>query len=211
MTGSRKARATEDRAIEHPLRCHCGALQGRLAPAATSVRAICYCKDCQAFARFLGTPGIVDGAGGTEVIASLPHRVAFTAGIDKLACMSLSERGLLRWYASCCNTPIGNTPRNPGVPYVGVIHDCLEGGATAIDDAFGKRCIAVNTKSALREVRSTPMASAAAVLALMTSAIGSRLRGTSRENPFFRPGTREPIRPVRVLSAAEREQAYRRA
>jgi hypothetical protein len=198
------------RATDHALRCRCGALQGHLAAAAPSVRAICYCKDCQAFARFLATPGIVDEAGGTEVVASLPHHVAFTGGIDRLACMSLSERGLLRWYASCCNTPVGNTPRNPKIPYIGLIHNVLEAGSKSIDDSFGSRCIAVNTKSALREVRPTPFASTAAVLSLMMSALGSRVRGTYKESPFFHADTQEPIRPIRVLSAAERETAYRR-
>jgi len=118
--------------MNHPLRCHCGALQGHVAPSAGATRAVCYCKDCQAYAHFLGTRGITDRSGGTEVVASLPKSVHFTAGLEKLACVSLSERGLLRWYASCCSTPIGNTPRSPGVPYVGIIHCCLESRSPTI-------------------------------------------------------------------------------
>jgi hypothetical protein len=122
--------------------------------------------------------------------------------------LSLSERGLLRWYASCCKTPIGNTPRNPGLPYVGVVHTCLE-GPTSIESSFGRRRIAVNTRSARNPIRATPIASAAAVLRLMTSALGARLGGSYARNPFFVPGTRTPIRPVRVLTEEERTQAYR--
>jgi hypothetical protein len=194
--------------MTHPLRCRCGALRGVLTPSASATRAICYCKDCQAFARFLGTEGIVDEHGGTEVIASLPRYLRFTAGLDKLACLSLRERGLLRWYASCCDTPIGNTPRNPKVPYVGVVHSCLASVSPTIDESFGRSRIVVNTKSATAPVRATPLASTAAVVKLMTLALGARLSGAYTENPFFAAGV--PIRAARVLSDAERECAYRR-
>lgn len=193
--------------MNHPLRCRCGAVQGYVVRSATAARAICYCKDCQAFARFLGTAGVADQAGGTEVVAMLPRHVHFTAGLDALACLSLSERGLLRWYASCCKTPIGNTPRNPKLPYAGMIHSCLE-GSMPIESSFGTRRIAVNTRSARSEVASTSVASTLAVLGLMTSALGTRLSGGYRDNPFFARDTGTPIRPVHVLSSAERAQAY---
>lgn len=196
--------------MSHPLRCRCGTLQGDLEPSAGATRGICYCRDCQAFARFLGTPGIVDDDGGTEVVASLPGRLRFTTGLDALACMSLSERGLLRWYASCCRTPIGNTPRNPNLPYVGVVHTCLENASPTIESSFGRRRIAVNTQSARHPVRSTPVATVAAVLGLMSHALLERIGRGHGKHPLFAPGTREPIRPVHVLSQAERERAYGR-
>jgi hypothetical protein len=195
--------------MNHPLRCRCGKLQGHVVPSTVAARAICYCKDCQAYARFIGAPGVADQDGGTEVIASLPQHVRFTAGLDLLACMSLSEHGLLRWYASCCNTPIGNTPRHPKLPYVGLIHSCLEGGSSTIESSFGARRIAVNTKSARNAVRSTPIASTFAVLRLMTSSLATRLVGAYKNNPFFTQDTGRPIRAVRVPSPIEREQAYR--
>jgi hypothetical protein len=195
--------------MNHTLRCRCGTIRGHVERSASATRAICYCRDCQAYARFLGTPGVVDADGGTEVVASLPKCVRFTAGVDALSCVSLSERGLLRWYASCCNTPIGNTPRNPKVPYVGLIHACFEGGSPAIETTFGRRRIAVNTRSARNPVRSTPVASAARVIGLMAAALADRLGGTDRQNPFF-AATGAPVRPVRVLSSAERERAYGR-
>jgi hypothetical protein len=39
-----------------PLRCRCGHVRGveiRVSPS-SGLRLVCYCKDCQAFARFLG-------------------------------------------------------------------------------------------------------------------------------------------------------------
>jgi hypothetical protein len=123
--------------------------------------------------------------------------------------MSLSERGLLRWYASCCNTPIGNTPRNPKVPYVGIVHSCLDAIAPSLESSFGRLRIAVNTKSARSKVRSTPIASTAGLLIPMMSLIGARLSGAYKTNPFFVPGSSTPIRQPRVLSDVEREQVYR--
>ncbi|HUH95670.1 MAG TPA: DUF6151 family protein [Casimicrobiaceae bacterium] len=196
--------------MNHALRCRCGTLRGSLERSASATRAVCYCQDCQAYARFLGAPGVVDPDGGTEVVASLPRHVHFTAGADALACLSLSERGLLRWYASCCNTPIGNTPRNPKLPYVSLIHASFEGGSPAIEATFGLRRIAVNTRSARNPVRSTSMATAARVVALMAAALGDRLGGAYRRNPFFAADTGAPIRAARVLSSAERERAYGR-
>jgi hypothetical protein len=190
-----------------PLRCRCGKLQGHVVPSTSAVRAICYCKDCQAYARFLGTQGVADRDGGTEVVAMLPRHVHFTAGLELLACLSLSERGLLRWYASCCSTPIGNTPRDLKIPYAGMVHSCLDTGSK-IESSFGRRRVAVNTKSARNAIPSTPIATTLAVLRLMTSSLGVRLTGSYRDNPFFVPDTGAPIRPIHVLTSDERRQAY---
>jgi len=175
-----------------------------------ATRAVCYCKDCQAFARFLRTAGVTDADGGTEVVALVPKHVHFTEGLDALACLSLSERGILRWYASCCDTPVGNTARSPALPYAGLTHSCLEGGPASIESSFGSRRLAVNAESALNPVRSTPMAAAIGLPKLMLSLLGARLGGAWKTNPFFTPDTRTPIRPVRVLLEAERAQAYGR-
>jgi hypothetical protein len=43
---------------------------------------VCYCRDCQAFARFLENPGMLDAAGGTEVVLVAPGRLRFTTGVD---------------------------------------------------------------------------------------------------------------------------------
>jgi len=194
--------------MNHPLRCRCGALQGHVIPAWSATHAVCYCRDCQAYARFLGSEGLVDRHGGTEVVAMLPARVQLTDGLAHLACLSLSDRGLLRWYASCCATPVANTPRNPRVPYAGLVHSCL-GDAAAIRSTFGPLRIAVNTKSARHAVQSTPAATLFGVLGLATALLGARLSGSYRRNPFFESASGAPIRPVRVLTPDERAQAYR--
>lgn len=192
----------------HSIRCRCGALQGEVDVTGSAVRAVCYCRDCQAYARALGADDVSDSAGGTEVVATLPARVRITCGFDRLACLSLSPNGLLRWYASCCTTPIANTPRNPKVPYVGLMHTCLAGDDGSRAKSFGPVNVRVNTGSARHPVRGTPMRTFGAVARLAASAAYARLSGSWRRNPFFLKGTATPVRDVRVLSRDDRARAY---
>ena len=76
---------------------------------------------------------VLDAAGGTDIVQTLPKYVEFTDGIDALACMRLTENGLLRWYAECCRTPIANTMANFKLSFVGLIHS----GLTTTGQSFG--------------------------------------------------------------------------
>jgi hypothetical protein len=84
-------------------------------------RCVCYCDDCQAFPKALGRPDVLDANGGTDIFQLSPARIEFTHGVDLVACLRLTEKGLVRWYASCCNTPIGNTLTTGSIPFVGLI------------------------------------------------------------------------------------------
>lgn len=97
------------------LACRCGQVEGRIDPRRTHARTSCYCRDCRAFARWLGGVELLDAGGGTDILAMAPDGLRITRGFEKMACMSLGTRGLLRWYASCCRTPLGNVPRDPKV------------------------------------------------------------------------------------------------
>ena len=44
----------------------------------TGLRFVCYCKDCQAFARFLDRADVLDPAGGTDIFHMAPGRVKLT-------------------------------------------------------------------------------------------------------------------------------------
>ena len=183
------------------LRCRCGAIQGTVDSRHVYGRAVCYCTDCQAFARYLGSQDqVLNRQGGTEIVAILPAAVHFETGLDKLACMSLSDKGLLRWYASCCRTPIGNTPRDRKMPYVGLIRTCLP----KLDESFGPLTIAFKTGSARGKVKGTPLATFLGLIRIMTKVVGARIRGTYKTNPFFTPGSCASIRTPQVLTLAER-------
>lgn len=184
------------------LRCRCGAVQGNVDSRNLYSRAVCYCSDCQAFARFLGSPeDILDKQGGTDIVAILPAAVHFSAGLERLACMSLSQKGMLRWYASCCRTPIGNTPRDWKTSYVGLVSTCLPNP----DESFGPLTIAFNTKAARGKVEATSFATFRGFVRIMRKVIGARLRGRYKENPFFTPGSGTPIKTPQILTLAERK------
>ena len=187
--------------MNHRLQCRCGAIRGFLALPATTVRAICYCRDCQAFARFLGCAGVLDDHGGTGIVATMPSHVRFEQGLDALACMSLSEIGILRWYAGCCRTPIGNTPRDRKTHYVGLVHSCL--AEQPLDSSFGPARLRLHTKSAVGTVGATPVGTMLAIPRLMSWILPARLTRRHRDNPFFEPLSGNAIRQPQILSGAE--------
>ena len=197
----------------HPLRCRCGTLQGRVAaPDRAMGRGICYCTDCRAFAHFLGrADDVLDLQGGTDVIATHPQHVVINQGLDALACMSMSPRGLLRWYASCCRTPIGNTVRNPKLAYVGLVHTCLEGAGVPIERSFGPVTLRLNRDSATGPVAERSRGMFGSALRFMRTTFGARIAGSYKRSPFFDADSGMPVVAPHVLTKAEREQLNARA
>ena len=120
--------------------------------------------------------------------------------------LSPSPKGLLRWYAGCCATPIGNTPKDRKMHYVGLVHNIL---AKPIDPVFGAANMRVNTASALAPVDSTPLVSFLSVFKLMRAMVPARLTDRYRDNPFFDAVTGRPVKPPRVLTLAERDEYSR--
>jgi len=195
--------------MSHPLQCRCGTLKGYLSNPQTANHCACYCKDCRAFAHFLGRANeILDEHGGTHVIQTVPANVTFTDGLQSLACMRLSERGLLRWYTTCCNTPVGNTLANYRVSFVSLVHSCLEITGKSLDDSFGPVRMYVNTKSAEGTVKSSSIASISVILRFIVTLARARIDGSYKRTPFFsiRAGAGTPVVIPRVLSRSERDQ-----
>jgi hypothetical protein len=196
--------------MDHALRCRCGTVQGTLAHAEHARRAVCYCRDCQAYAHALGeAQAILDPLGGSDVVATLQRNVTITEGGEALACLSLTDRGLLRWYASCCRTPIGNTLRDFRISYVGLLHNCLEHAPASLDAVFGPAQMRVNTHSAKAQVAPTRWRTFVSVVPLFAAVLRARLDGSFRQTPFFVAATGVPVVAPRVLPAAERERARR--
>lgn len=184
--------------------CECGQVQGELDPARVHTRATCYCRDCQAFARWLGGEGLMDAHGGSDILPMAPDGVRFTRGFEHLACMSLSPRGLLRWHSACCRTPLGNTPRDAGMFCVGMPVACLCVDDVALDAAFGRRDrIVLQTKSAIGKVDSTPLALLLGGMRIFVGVIGGKLR-RKRDVTFF-DAAGAPLRQPEVVSKVERD------
>ncbi len=185
------------------LRCRCGEVRARVVDASprTVNRVVCYCADCQAFAHQIGRADLLNAQGGSDIVQLAPATLTFTQGQNRIVGLRLTEKGLFRWYASCCNSPVGNT-LTPGVPFVGI----LAQGFDRATDTFGPPVGAILGKSA---IGTPPPGSTSLNLPLLLRAIGKvlgwRLRGKAWPHPFFEKGNSEPVYPVTVLSTQQRE------
>jgi len=110
------------------LKCNCGIVRGNVRDVSphTGTRTVCYCDDCQAFARFLGHEDeILDKYGGTEVFQTTPAQIEISQGNDRLCCLRLTPKGLYRWYTDCCHTPVANTVAAK-VPFASIFHSFMD-------------------------------------------------------------------------------------
>jgi hypothetical protein len=190
-----------------PLGCVCGKLRGTAlgVSRATTARIVCYCDDCQAYAAFLARPGITDAWGGTDVVQIAPSRVELTNGVQALACVRLSEKGMYRWHCGECKTPLANTV-SPRVPFASLFRTVLDPGATdnACDELLGPPIGHVRTKSA----RGKPPSEPQSLFRIVTHCGGLLgkwwLTGAGSPSPFFDTATRTPAVEPRILTTAER-------
>jgi hypothetical protein len=196
------------------LSCRCGEVHGWVKGVSPSTvnRAVCYCDDCQAFLHHLGRAELLDAKGGTDVVQVAPRALSFDKGTERIVGLRLSPKGLYRWYASCCNTPLGNT-FTPAMPFVGIPPEALRGPAAEAaaeqqrrEQLFGKVRGEVFGQFA---IGGTPPGSIKPSLRLMAHLmrliVGWKLLGKAWPHPFFDRQSGAPSRPVTVLSQQERE------
>jgi len=168
----------------HRLSCKCGAVSGCIRDGSPSNRVRCYCTDCQAFGRFFGpAAGVLDSQGGTTVVQVAQSRLQIDTGVDQLACLRLTPKGLLRWYARCCNTPIGNTLQNPRISMVGLIHTCLN--PTTLDCDFGPVTAEVFTSTAIGSPKPRQHGLLGTIVKCLAMVTKDRLSGRYRRSPLF--------------------------
>jgi hypothetical protein len=197
---------------ELALRCHCGTVRGvahGVTPSSIN-HCLCYCDDCQAFAHFLDrADDVLDAYGGTEIAQMSQASVAFTAEADSIAAVRLSPRGLMRWYASCCHTPIGNTLATSALPFIGVIRAFVDAPSTALGPIRG-RAWAKSAKGGRAAVPKDGLPEPVMVARALAKLIGWRLRGDHKRSRLFDAATGRALVEPRVLDAAEREDLRRR-
>ena len=192
-----------------PLCCRCGPVRGvarEVAPH-SAFRFVCYCTNCQAFARFLERPDVLDDAGGTDIVHMPAACVTLTAGADAVRCISFSAK-VLRWYADCCRTPIANTAVSPRFPVVGLIHSFMdpEAGGHAREQVLGPPLCRIYERSGIAPL--PPDAPPPPLLRLFArraaKILGWWMRGLGRPNPFFDDTTNAPLSVPRIFTRSER-------
>ena len=176
-------------------------------------RFICYCEDCQAFARFLGRADMLDHSGGTDIFQMPPARVKLTHGTDAMRCLRLSDK-VLRWYTDCCRTPIANTAADSRFPLTGVIHSFMdhEAEGRSRDESLGPPLCRLFERSAHGPLppNAPPPPSLGVFTRRMSKLFSWWLSGLAHPTPFFDQGTKAPRCVPRVLAPSERAALYSR-
>lgn len=184
-----------------PLQCSCGQFRAVVHRAGKrhGNRVICYCRDCQAFAKFLGRQDeILDAHGGTDVYQVSPGRLEILAGIEHLACVHLTEQPTLRWYTDCCRSPIGNTLATSRLPFIGLIHSCIDtsGVEGGLDALIGPVRARVNGGGARGDTSGLDIHDSAPISLYWhfgRMVLASKLSGEWKNSPLFDRQTGRPI------------------
>ena len=194
---------TTDLSIE----CNCGAFRGlaRGISPQVGIRVVCYCDDCQAFANHLGAGDTtLDSHGGTDIFQMSPAVLNIEQGLDNLACLRLTPRGPLRWYTKCCRTPIGNTPPTHQLPFVGLIHSCVNVEEQSLDQMLGPVSARIMVRYAKGDITTLDNTSAGFSLSHLARMVWKlllwRVHRDHKHSPFFDADTGAPIASPLLLS-----------
>lgn len=194
------------------IECQCGSVRGVVhrVDKKPGERVRCYCRDCQSYAHHLGNAQkTLDKQGGTGMYLTSPQGIEFTQGREHIACLQLSPQGPLRWYANCCKTPLGNTMKNPQIPFVSLPEVCLQ---EQLEIALGPKELGIFAKDAHGNVPK-PAYKGMSLLAAARVArrlIRARLLGEHKRSPYF-DATGQPIASPQLLSKTERQSALAQA
>jgi hypothetical protein len=173
---------------------------------ASGFRFVCYCTDCQAFARFLERPDVLDACGGTDIFQIAAGRVTLAAGVDALRCLSSSGK-VLRWYAECCRTPLANTAASARFPVVALIHSFMdhETAGHSRDASLGPPLCRIYERSATGPLPTdAPQPPSFGIfIRRAIRLLGWWARGVARPNPFFDERTKAPLSAPQIVSPSE--------
>ncbi|WP_447755704.1 DUF6151 family protein [Sphingopyxis fribergensis] len=101
--------------------CDCGAISGAILDVGPGQgdHVVCHCTNCQDLTRHLGhADRVLDAHGGSALYQSRCASLRIDTGRERLACVHLTDKPTLRWYASCCGMPLFNTYANGKLPYI---------------------------------------------------------------------------------------------
>ncbi|MDO6798098.1 DUF6151 family protein [Shimia thalassica] len=188
---------------EIPLSCSCGRFKAVLrdCDASSGRRLKCYCTDCQTAAHAFGGGEILDAHGGTDLFHTTPSKLEITDGEEHLACLRLSPDGLMRWYASCCDTPVFSTLASPKLRFIGISSKVVDGDLEA---TLGPIKTIAKTKDAKPGADGpTDSRYIGAVWGVLSRHMGAVITG-KKHNPLFDDDATPVVEP-RVLTKEQRK------
>jgi hypothetical protein len=159
---------------------------------------------------FLGrADDVLDAYGGTEITQMSQANVVFTANADKIAAMRLSPTGMIRWYASCCRTPIGNTMATSALPFIGVIKAFIDAPSAALGPIRG-RGFAKSARGGRAAVPQDGLPEPVMIARVLAKVLRWRLRGDHKRSALRDAATGKSRVEPRVLGEAERQELRQR-
>ena len=116
--------------------------------------------------------------------------------------MQLKPKGLIRWYASCCNTPIANTI-NGKMAFNGVFHQFMDFSSLkeVKEKVLGNVLTYCMSRYAEGELppNSHPKYPFGVSMRIVKMLISGVFFKTNRPSPFFEEGSLEPIsKPIQL-------------
>lgn len=191
------------------IECDCGSVKATVeSKHHKGYRAACYCDDCQAYAHHLQRSDTLDASGGTDIIPVMPGHYIFTEGRENIKVLRLSDKGMFRWYAGCCKTPLGNSMTSPSMPYHGVPARIFQkkNSVEKIEEVFGPIREAMQAQYAAGSIppRAQKTVSVSFMLRVLRFIAMAKLTRAGAPSPFFLPNGK-PISDPYVLNFSERE------
>ena len=186
-----------------PLQCLCGRVRGvaREVSPRTVNHSICYCHDCRAFVHWLGHDELLEAHGGVPLVQLARARLEISAGFDQVRCMRLSSKGMYRWYAACCRSPLGNTV--PSIPFVGVARSALQLEGSTPLARYGPVLFAQAGKASGGPPADAKL-SLRGLLHVVRLISSWFVRGLGHPTPLFHRNN-QPVKEPQVLTPAERQ------
>jgi hypothetical protein len=170
-----------------PFACRCGTVTGTLHGVRPSegTHVVCHCHAC---ARAMALSGLGNEAvDGVDLWQTTPDRIEIATGADQLVPVRLSPKGLYRWTARCCDTPMVNTFAGPGLPFAGML-------VRNIADPAPLGPVIAHGFVTGPDGKQRHQNGAAVVWRMLKRTVAARLSGRWRQTPFF-DGAGQPINP----------------
>ena len=191
-----------------PFTCTCGKFRAVLHDVGPREgdRLTCYCSDCRDFVRVIGRADLLDANGGNAVYQTRVAKLEIIEGAELLATLHMTDKPTMRWYSTCCNTPLFNTLPKAKPAFLSVNTSAFD--TAKVDAALGPSkgdFLAHEAEPPLENAR--PVSQFKLALGFIPRLFKDTFFGGWKKSPLFDPETREPLAKPRRVSAEERAAA----
>lgn len=171
----------------------------------------CYCESCRGFAQIMDAGDqVLNSDGGVELFQTTPNDIKIVKGIEMITASSITSKGPLRWYCTKCQTPLANTIRKPGVPFMGVILPVHMHLPNASELGHKISCIyQFNARPNAKKNEKNNQGMLNGIRGVISRMVIKFITGKARKSDWHQDGNWR-LTP-KILSKIERDQLYQRA